>query len=64
MSGGKLSRQFHAEPEALVTGGVLDDSVERDELAHDDLSHFGPPSSPLASLLRLLRRPPRPNFRF
>jgi hypothetical protein len=52
MSGSKLSRQFHAEPEALVTGGVLDDSVERDELAHDDLSHFGPPSSPLASLLR------------
>src|SRR5580704_19077931 len=28
-------------PEAFVTGRVLDDSVERDVLAHDDLSHFG-----------------------
>src|ERR1700730_11804015 len=25
----------------FVTGRVLDDSVERDVLAHDDLSHFG-----------------------
>src|SRR6266436_6303980 len=33
-----------ADPEALVTGRVLDDSVERDVLAHDDLSHFGSPS--------------------
>jgi hypothetical protein len=30
-----------AGPEAVVTGRVLDDSVERDVLAHDDLSHFG-----------------------
>src|ERR1700746_2558677 len=30
-----------ADPEAFVTGRVLDDSVERDVLAHDDLSHFG-----------------------
>jgi hypothetical protein len=30
--------------EAFVTGRVLDDSVERDVLAHDDLSHFGSPS--------------------
>src|SRR5438876_1094468 len=30
-----------AGPEAFVTGRVLDDSVERDVLAHDDLSHFG-----------------------
>src|SRR4029077_18809887 len=27
--------------EAFVTGRVLDDSVERDVLAHDDLSNFG-----------------------
>src|SRR6266480_5154570 len=27
--------------EAFVAGRVLDDSVERDVLAHDDLSHFG-----------------------
>src|SRR5919204_2024761 len=27
--------------EALVTGRVFDDSVKRDVLAHDDLSHFG-----------------------
>src|SRR5262249_22234030 len=33
-----------AGPEAFVTGRVLDDSVERDVLAHDDLSHFGSPS--------------------
>jgi hypothetical protein len=32
-----------AEPEALVTGRVLDDSVERDVLAHHDRSHFGSP---------------------
>src|SRR5215467_3533543 len=30
-----------ADPEALVTGRVLDDSVERDVVADDDLSHFG-----------------------
>src|SRR6478752_9946446 len=30
-----------AGPEAFVTGRVLDDSVERDVLAHDVLSHFG-----------------------
>src|SRR5690242_11753889 len=30
-----------AGPKAFVTGRVLDDSVERDDLAHDDLSHFG-----------------------
>src|SRR5690349_2678996 len=30
-----------AGPEAFVTGRVLDDSVERDVLARDDLSHFG-----------------------
>src|SRR6266567_7523228 len=29
-----------AVPEALFTGRVLDDSVERDVLADDDLSHF------------------------
>src|SRR5262245_23545795 len=33
-----------ADPEAFVPGGVLDDSVERDVLAHDDRSHFGSPS--------------------
>src|SRR5215472_11105324 len=33
-----------ADPEAFVTGRVLDDSVERDVLAHDDRSHFGSPS--------------------
>src|SRR5580700_4866859 len=32
-----------AEPEALLTGRVLDDSVERDVLADDDLSHLGSP---------------------
>src|SRR5437588_4853209 len=32
-----------AVPEALVTGRVLDDSVERDVLADHDLSHLGPP---------------------
>src|SRR5450755_1917587 len=32
-----------AGPEAFVAGRVLDDSVERDVLAHDDLSHFGSP---------------------
>jgi hypothetical protein len=29
-----------ADPEAFVTGRVLDDSVERDVLADDDLSHW------------------------
>src|SRR5215468_12088696 len=29
-----------ADPEAFVTGRVLDDSVQRDVLADDDLSHF------------------------
>src|SRR5712691_12976191 len=33
-----------AVPEALLTGRVLDDSVERDVLADHDLSHFGSPS--------------------
>src|SRR5262245_31861025 len=33
-----------ASPEAFVPGRVLDDSVERDVLADDDLSHFGSPS--------------------
>jgi len=33
-----------AVPEALVTGRVLDDSVERDVFAHDDLSHIDSPS--------------------
>jgi hypothetical protein len=37
-----------AVPEALLAGGVLDDSVERDVLAHDDLSHFGSPSFALS----------------
>src|SRR6266542_1507456 len=32
-----------ADPEALVTGRVLDDSVERDVLADHDLSHFDSP---------------------
>src|SRR5437588_282100 len=32
-----------AVPEALVTGRVLADSVERDVLADHDLSHLGPP---------------------
>src|SRR5580704_4273933 len=32
-----------AVPEALLAGRVLDDSVERDVLADDDLSHFGSP---------------------
>jgi hypothetical protein len=30
-----------AGAEAFVTGRVLDESAERDVLAHDDLSHFG-----------------------
>src|SRR5205823_2969034 len=30
-----------ADPEALVTSRVLDDSIERDVVAHDDLSHSG-----------------------
>jgi hypothetical protein len=30
-----------AGSEAFVTGRVLDDSIERNVLAHDDLSHFG-----------------------
>jgi hypothetical protein len=34
--------------EALVTGRVLDDSIERDVLADDDLSHLG---SPLAGVV-------------
>ena len=34
-----------AEPEALLTGRVLDDSVERHVLADDDLSHAGFSSS-------------------
>lgn len=33
-----------ADPETLIAGRVLDDSVERDFLAHHDLSHFGSPS--------------------
>src|SRR5262249_9791440 len=33
-----------AGPEAFVAGRVLDDSVERNVLADDDLSHFGSPS--------------------
>src|SRR5207249_4638054 len=50
-----------AKPEALVTGRVLDDSVERDVLAHDDLSHFGSPfmalpGRPLPSRSRSSRR--------
>jgi hypothetical protein len=28
-------------PEALVTGRVMDDAVEGDVLANDDLSHVG-----------------------
>src|SRR5215468_12634556 len=32
-----------ADPEAFVTGRVLDDPVERDVLADDDLSHLGSP---------------------
>jgi DNA invertase Pin-like site-specific DNA recombinase len=42
-----------AGPEAFVTGRVLDDSVERDVLAHDDLSHFGSPSDWCCQLPRL-----------
>ena len=30
-------------PEALLTGRVLDDSIERKVLANDDLSHVGSP---------------------
>jgi len=33
-----------AEPEALLTSRVLDDSVERDVIADDDLSHVGSPN--------------------
>src|SRR5512142_1432698 len=36
----RATRSF-AGPDAFGTGRVLDDSVERDVLAHDDLSHFG-----------------------
>src|SRR5262249_11552698 len=32
-----------AVPEALLTGRVLDDSIEREVLANDDLSHVGSP---------------------
>jgi hypothetical protein len=38
-----------ADPEALFTVRVLDDSVERNELADDDLSHFGSPSLVLSA---------------
>jgi hypothetical protein len=34
-------KESAAAPEALLTGRVLDDSVERDVLADHDLSHFG-----------------------
>src|SRR5207248_10859195 len=34
-----------AVPEPLVAGRVLDDPVERDVLADDDLSHSGSPSA-------------------
>src|SRR5207247_5062918 len=43
-----------AAPEALRTGRVLDDSVERDVLADDDLSHSG---SPFAGVLSYHRGP-------
>src|SRR5436190_21636400 len=43
-----------AAPEALRTGRVLDDSIERDVLADDDLSHSG---SPLAGRTPLDPRP-------
>jgi hypothetical protein len=33
-----------AVPEALDTGRILDDSVECDVLADDDLSHVGSPN--------------------
>src|SRR6266496_967737 len=42
--------------EALVTGRVLNDSVERDVVAHDDLSHFGSPFVGVASYPRRGRR--------
>jgi hypothetical protein len=29
-----------ADPEAFVTGRILDDSIERDVVAHDDPSHL------------------------
>jgi hypothetical protein len=38
-----------ADPQAFITGRILDDSVERDIFAHDDLSHAGPPSAGVAS---------------
>lgn len=34
------------DPEALITGRILDDSVERDVVAHDDLPHLGSISAP------------------
>src|SRR6266536_4363489 len=46
------------DPEALVTGRVLDDSVERDVLAHYDLPHLGSPRLPGASCLRCSPHPP------
>src|SRR5688572_15845363 len=60
-----------ADPEAFITGRVLDDSVERDVVAHDDLSHFRisfrsrcllrPREWPSWAVLPswLMRRPPR-----
>jgi hypothetical protein len=51
-----------AGPEAFVTGRVLDDSFERDVLAHDDLSHFG--SAPRWSIgnQALAARPASPPY--
>src|SRR5206468_6969965 len=49
-----------AAPEALRTGRVLDDPVERDVLADDDLSHSG---SPLAGVLSYHRGPGKLTYR-
>ena len=45
-----------AQPEALLTVGVLDHSVERDVRADDDLSHFGSPFAGVVSYHRCRRR--------
>src|SRR5579862_5590644 len=49
-----------AAPEAFVTGQALDDSVERDVLALDDLSHFGSAPSRSSGNQTLAARPASP----
>src|SRR5207253_11405716 len=48
-----------AAPEALRTGRVLDDPVERDVLADDDLSHSGSPFAGVVTYQAKARLPAR-----